>query len=211
MAKGGLELVRLRNNFYRDNYRRILGALLVLLLANIILLGFAGYLFMTKPQPEYFASTADGRIIPIYPFSQPVMTPSTLLTWANNAAVAANTFGFATYQQDLQRASTYFTPDGWQSFEDALKSARTLDTIQAKQLVSTAVATGSPTIIDQGIINGRYAWKVQMQLLVTYEGAGDQKIQVPQVVTMVITRVSRLNSSQGVAIAQYYASNTATQ
>ena len=36
MAEDAVELVRLRNNFYRDNYRRLVGALLVMLVIFLI-------------------------------------------------------------------------------------------------------------------------------------------------------------------------------
>ncbi|MCK1862760.1 DotI/IcmL/TraM family protein, partial [Legionella pneumophila] len=45
-------------------------------------------------------------------------------------------------------------------------------------------------------LNGRYSWRVQMPILVTYQSASEFT-QQNNVVTMLITRVSTLNSPRG--------------
>ena len=120
MADDALEQVKLRNNFYRDNYRRVVSALLVMVLVNVCLVGVVSY-EITHPTPsQYFASSAEGRIIPLHPLSQAVITQSVLLQWAARASVAAYTYNFVDYRAQLQQASDYFTPHGWRDFEAAL-------------------------------------------------------------------------------------------
>lgn len=205
MPEDALELVRLRNNFYRDNYRRLVGILLLMIIVNLGLIGTVVYLLTSRPAPQYFATSADGRITPLYPLSAPVVTPTELLQWANEAAVAAYTYNFVNYRKELQNTSGYFTPEGWNQFQQELRRSRNLETVIAKKLVVTAAATGAPVITDQGLLNGRYAWKIRIPLLVTYESASE-RIQQPIMVNMVITRVSTLDMPKGIAIAQFYAS-----
>lgn len=197
-----LEVVKMRNNFYRDNYRRVLLALLVLLILNGLLVGIIVYQYYTRPEPRYFATSADGRITPIYPLSKPVVSASALKQWANLAAVAAYSYDFAHYRSDLQLASEFFTPKGWRDFQRALRDSGNLETVLTKKLVVSAVSTGTPVIIEQGLLRGRYAWKVQMPLLVSYQSASTV-ITDPQVVTLLITRVSPLQVPKGIAISQY--------
>jgi intracellular multiplication protein IcmL len=64
------EVIKSRHNYYRDNYRRLVVVLIVLLAINGILIGVICYQFATMPDPECFATTADGRIIPILPLNQ---------------------------------------------------------------------------------------------------------------------------------------------
>ena len=199
-----LEIVKLRNNFYRDNYRRVLSAVLILLLLNAGLVGIIIYQYTTRPEPKYFATSADGRITPIYPLTRPVVGANALLQWANQAAVSAYSYNFSDYRKALQEASEYFTPNGWKNFQVALKASQNLNTVIAKKLVVSAVATGAPVIIEQGILRGRYAWKVQMPLLVNYQSASTS-IQDPLIVTLLITRVSTLYVPKGIAIQQYIA------
>lgn len=207
MPDSALEIVQMRKNFYRDSYRRVVTALLLMVFVNLILSFIIYYLASHQPEPRYFATSTDGRITPIYPLSAPMVSDAALLQWANQAAVAAYTYNFATYRKELQDASEYFTPEGWSDFETALESSRNLETVINKKLVVTAVATGAPVILDRGILSGHYSWKVQMPLLVTYESASTT-IQQPILITMLITRVSTLNVPKGIAIAQFVASVT---
>ena len=135
MPDDALEIVRLRNNFYRDNYRRVVSGLLLLLFINVALIGVIVYQYKTRPEPRYFATSADGRITPIYPLTRPVVSASALLQWTNQAAVAAYTYNFSNYRKALQEASEYFTPKGWKDFQVALKSSGNLETVLAKKLV----------------------------------------------------------------------------
>jgi intracellular multiplication protein IcmL len=207
MPDSALEVVQMRKNFYRDSYRRVVSVLLFMIIANAILALIIYYMATHQPEPKYFATSADGRITPLYPLTAPMVADSALLQWANQAAVAAYTYNFATYRKELQEASEYFTPEGWRDFQTALQSSRNLETVITKKLVVTAVATGAPVILDRGILNDHYSWKVQMPLLVTYQSASTT-IQQPILVTMLITRVSTLNVPKGIAIAQFVASIT---
>lgn len=198
-----LEVVRLRNNFYRDNYRRVVLALLLMILINIGLVAIITYQITQRPTPQYFATSSDGKIIPLYALSQPIITTNELLQWSAQAAVASYTYGFATYRKDLQAASEYYTTDGWKEFMAGLERSRNLELVISRKLSVTAVATGAPIVTDQGVINGRYAWKMQIPILVNYESAGYKQRQA-LVVNMVITRVSTLEKPKGIAIASFY-------
>ena len=202
MVDDSVELVRLRNNFYRDNYRRVVGGLLLMVVINLLLGVMIFYQIANRPAPQYFATSTDGRITPLYPLSEPMVAPNELLQWANRAAVAAYTYNFVNWRDALQNVQSNFTPDGWKYFEGALKASMTLETITAKKLVASAVATGAPVILDQGVINGRYAWKVQMPLLVTYQSSTEQ-IQQALVITMIISRVPTVDVPRGVAIVSF--------
>ena len=210
MPEDTLEVVRLRNNFYRDNYRRLILAVLVILALNALLVGIIIYQYKVRPEPRYFATSADGRITPIYPLTTQVVSTSELLQWANEAAVAAYSYNFANYRKALQDASQYFTTEGWDNYQTALKSSRNLETVIAKKLVVSAEATGAPVIIDQGLIGDHYAWKVQMPLLVNFQSMSTN-IQTPLLVTLLITRVSTLYVPKGIAIAQYIAAPAGAQ
>jgi intracellular multiplication protein IcmL len=200
-----LQLVTLRNNFYRDSYRRVLGALLLSVFVNVMLGVTVFYVWQDKPTPTYFATTTEGGIVPIQPLNAPVITASSLLQWATVAVTTANTYNFVNYRKELQAASEYFTPQGWKEYQDALKRSRNLESVIDRKLTSSAVATGAPVILDQGVVGGRYKWKVQLPILVTYESA-NLKMTQPSEVTLLITRVSTLETSKGVAIDGIYMS-----
>jgi intracellular multiplication protein IcmL len=209
MADDAVELVRLRNNFYRDNYRRLVGSLLIMLMIIAVLVGTIFYQIVNRPEPKYFATTVDGRIMPLFSLSEPMLSPSELLQWAHGAAISAYTYNFVNYRDAMQQLQNQFTPDGWKYYEDALRTARTLEMVIAKKLVVSAVATGTPVILDQAIIEGKYSWKVQIPLLVTYQSPNEQT-QQPMVVTMIISRVPTVDMPKGIAIVSFISSTGTT-
>lgn len=204
MPEDALQLVQLRNNFYRDNYRRVVIIVLLLVVANAILGGGVYYLFTNRPSPQYFATSPDGRITKLYPLSQPVISTPALLNWVTQAAVAAYTYNFVDYRKQLQDASEFFTPEGWRNFEEALVKSRNLETVIAKKLVVTAVPTGAPVVTDRRVIGGRFSWKISMPVLVKYQSASTS-YQQPLVLTIIVTRVPILSDPKGVAITQFIA------
>lgn len=205
MVDDAVELVRLRNNFYRDNYRRLVVALLFLLAIVVLLVGAIFYQVMNPPEPKYFATTVDGRIMPLYPLSEPMLSPGELLQWTHRAAISAYTYNFVNYRDAMQQLQNLFTPEGWRYYQDALKVSRNLEMVIAKKLVVSAVATGTPVILDQAVINGRYSWKVQIPLLVSYQSPNEQT-QKPIIAMMIVSRVPTVDMPKGIAIVSFVAS-----
>lgn len=207
MADDPLQLIQLRNDFYRDNYRRVMLALLSSIGLTLLLLVILFYLILNPPAPKYFATYPDGRIMPLVPLSEPNMPISALLTWANEAATACFTYDFVNYRQALNNASQYFTPDGWRDFASALGSSTNLNAVIKEKLVVSAVATGAPVPLQQGLLNGLYAWRVSMPMVITYQSASQVATQ-NVTVTMLITRISTLTNPKGIGIAQFIVQNT---
>ena len=88
MADDAVEIVKLRNEFYRDNYRKVVLALLLSCTVVVVLVGALTYIITHPPAPQYFATSTDGRITPLVPLDQPNLSTAALLQWANTAAVA---------------------------------------------------------------------------------------------------------------------------
>jgi len=202
MAEDALAAVTLRNKFYKDSQRKVLIALIISVLANFFIGSLLVYLMTHPPQPKYFATSINGRITPLYPLNEPNQSDSAVLQWANQAAIAAFSYNFVNYRSELQASSGFFTPKGWQQFLNALQQSNNLDAVKAKKLIVSAVATRAPIILEKGVLNGRYSWRVQMPILVTYQSASEFT-QQNNVVTMLIIRVSTLNSPRGIGISQF--------
>lgn len=205
MKEDALQVVKLRNDFYRDNYRKVVAALLLSFFIVLTLAGALFYIVTHPPAPRYFATSNDGRLVPLIPFDRPNLTNSTVLEWANTAATAAYSYNFVNYRQALQQAADYFTPEGRQMFFNAVKSSNNLQAVIAKKLIVSAVATGVPVVLEQGVMLGRYTWKVQIPMLITFQSAS-QFSQQSVTVTMLIVRVSPLTSPRGIGIAQFIVS-----
>lgn len=202
MAEDALTVVTLRNKFYKDSQHKVIVALIVSVMINFLLGGVLGYLITHPPEPRYFATSINGRITPLFPLNEPNQSDSAVLQWANQAAIAAFTYNFVNYRDELQASSGFFTADGWDQFLTALQQSNNLDAVKAKKLIVSAVATRAPIILQKGILNGSYSWRVQMPILVTYQSASEFT-QQNNVVTLLITRISTLNSPRGIGISQF--------
>lgn len=199
-----LKAVMIRNKFYRGSYRKLLFVLVLSLVCNLILGGGYYYLLTHPEKPVYFAVKLNGRILPVYPISEPNQSDQEVLEWAKQAAMAAFTYNYANYRGEFQASSDFFSPWGWQQFLQAIKDSNNLDAvIQKKMLVTAQLGKNRKYEIQkQGLVQGHYAWKVKIPLIVTYQSSV-AFTQENTLVTMVVLRFSTLNSPAGIAIEQF--------
>ena len=199
----GLEQVVVRNEFYRDGYRTLLK---VSLAQGLVILGMIGLMFYVvkvhQPENRYFATTEDGRLIPMVALNEPNLSRPALLSWAAQASTEVMTFGHHDYRRRLQEASRNFTNSGWASFTKALENSRLIESMEANRQVLTAAPRGAPILREEGIVNGRYQWILEIPMLLSFEAGSLVKNQ-NVLVTLVVVRVPRLESPSGVGIAQW--------
>lgn len=201
----GLARTVLRNEFYRDGYRL---ALRVSVVQSFIIIGLIAAMFFVihvhQPENRYFATTEDGRLIPMVQLNQPNLSNPALMSWAAQATTEIMTFGFNDFRRRLQESSRFFTRRGWESFSGALKSARILESIEANSQVVTAAPSGAPILRSEGVVNGQYQWIIEVPMVLSYQ-SGAKKRADYWLVTLVVVRVPRLESPNGVGIAQWIA------
>lgn len=217
-----LELVRLRNNFYRDNYRRMVSTSMLLVTLLIVLVLTCFWLITHRPPPRYFATNAQGGLVEIKPLSEAVLSNVEVNNWAARAAAAAFTLNYVQYRQQIeQTVDTYFTDQGGQQYQTALQTSNDLDYVQTGKLLVTAEPSAAPRILAQGIVpkgpyQGRYAWQVQVPLTVTTQNETDTRLS-QLLVELVIVRSStavdqtltNIDATLGIGIAQIIASGAA--
>ena len=76
--------------------------------------------------------------------------------------------------------------------------------MEANQQVLSSAPRGAPILRSQGLVAGRWQWVVEIPLALTYQsGANAQNSGL--VVTVVVVRVPRLESANGVGIEQWIA------
>jgi intracellular multiplication protein IcmL len=207
-STGGAEMVVHRNKFYVDQFRSAVKLNFVLAAALVLSLCLNGYLAISRPEPRYFATTADGRLFEMAPLDQPNLSHDALFDWASRAAVKPYVFDFKNYREQIQAASKNFTSTGWKDYLDAMQQSNLLQLVTSKQLVVSATPASSPILVNEGTVAGKYAWKVQVPIVVTYSGGSDRTSQNQNLmVTMVIIRVPTIDSPTGIGINQYIVSN----
>ena len=201
----GLGTVVVRNEFYRDGYRNLLR---VIFLQGIVIVGLIMVMFyivkVHQPENRYFATTEDGRLMPMVALNEANLSAPALMSWVAQSTTEVMTFGFSDYHRRLQEASRNFTRRGWDSFTSALEASRIIEMVEANQQVVSAAPRGAPIIQWEGLSQGRYQWIVQIPLVLTYQ-SGDRKQTKNMLVKVVIVRVPRLESPNGVGIEQWIA------
>lgn len=193
-----------RNDYYRDGFRNLL---VVTVLGGIAIIGLVMAVFafvkLHQPKDKYFATTPDGRLIRMVPLSEANLSEAALMSWVAQAATEVMTFGFHDYKRRLQEASRHFTRGGWENFMTALTQSRILEAIDAHKQVVTTTPRSAPVLIQKGLTReGRYFWRVQLPLIVTYQ-AGTNTRNEYMTIEVTVVRVSMLENPVGVGIDQW--------
>ncbi|MBY0545032.1 MAG: DotI/IcmL/TraM family protein [Gammaproteobacteria bacterium] len=222
--KEAVELVRLRNDFYRDNYRRLIAILLLLLVFMFAMVYWIYYLTSHRPSPRYFATNAAGGLIPLKPLSESSLSDIALQNWTVRAATTTFTFNYVQLNQQLENAKdTYFTSAGGQAFMTTLVNSGDLDAVNQGKFIVTSEPTGAPEILSRGIMDagsykGRFAWVVQVPLQINYESvlqniSSHRTVNVQMTVVrtspLVDNSATNIDSLQGIGISQLLVQSTA--
>lgn len=194
--------VTMKSNFYKDSYSRILFVLILSITLNFGLATTVLYFIANPPKAKYFATSINGRITPLIPLDMPNQSDSAVIQWATQAAIASYTYNFVNYQNELKAASRYYTRNGWSQFLAALKESQSLEIVKSKKLIVSAVAAKAPVILQKGLLGGRYQWRIQVPVLVSYQSASENLRQT-QVVSMLVKRISTLETPRGIGISQF--------
>lgn len=137
--------------------------------------------------------------------TQSNISEAALVVWANEVAVATFTYDFVNFETELQTTSNYFTPDEWKEFNKALEQSNNLKAVKENKLLVTATALRTPMILQAGLLNGRYCWRIKIPLQVTYQNSSKYTQQNIDVI-MLISRASPYEGVRGLVALQYAAS-----
>lgn len=199
MAEQKLHVVRLRDDFYRDGYTKIMLVLFVSMTAVGLLIAVSAYLFLSKPLPVQFATDNEWRVIGPVPVDKPYLSSANLLQWVSEVFPNVFNYDFVHYNENLEADKHYFTDNGWDKFLGVIGEYASYNTIQDSKLFMHASAATAPIILNQGLLDGRYAWWVQMSLHLDYTSAEKREGKDIQL-QVLVTRIPTLNNLDGVSI-----------
>lgn len=198
---GESEAARARYETWQRGFNRMLIAVLVMVCVSLISVGMAFWAVTSKPEPRYFVAREDGGILPIVALNEPYLTNNQINNFAVEAITRSLTFNFATWRQDLNDASRYFTkPEGYDAFLRTLTESGMRDYVIRNKLITTAVVSGAVVITETGPNDqGIFHWVVQVPLRVTYESASENS-SATLLAEMEIVRVPTQEMSEGVGV-----------
>ncbi|HLB57302.1 MAG TPA: DotI/IcmL/TraM family protein [Gammaproteobacteria bacterium] len=199
MAGDALQVIRLRNDFYRDGFHKVLLALGMILFAIILLVATSLYLFLAKPPPVNFASDNEWRIVPAVPLNQPYLKTADLIQWVSTVLPDVFTYDFINYKNQLNANAPNFTDAGWSKLLGVLNNYEGYTAVVNAKLFVNGSAGGAPFILNQGLLSGKYGWWVQMPINLGYSSY-ERNYTQPITLQILVVRIPTLNNLYGVAI-----------
>lgn len=171
---------------------------LAVLIASIVAIA----VHFTRAKQTYFVDTISGASKEVFPLTEPNVTTTSLLNWLTLAVTSAYTLDFYGYEESLNELKQYFTIDGYQNFLNALNASGSLKKIIKDKLIVTAVPIDTAVVLQEGLMNNVYTWKIQIPLLVTYQGASTTSTKKTIAVSVLVIRVPTNKAPKGIGIAQ---------
>lgn len=198
MAEEEQQVVRLRSEFYRDGFKTVLIALVLVFLAIAALLALSIHLFLSKPAPLYFKTDNEWRVLAPVPLNQAYLSDADLLQWVGQALTASFSYDFLKYKAEQQGNLQYYTSKGWDNLLGQLNNYHEdYNSLQTSRQFVTAQLSGAPFILNKGVLpEGKYAWKVQIPMNLSYSSG----IKHSLVIIALVVRIPTLNYLYGVGI-----------
>ncbi len=211
----GLTLIMARNHFYATNVQRMM---IVFLGQIVLIVAMVAVIFklveFTDSRDYFFPAQADNTLILERPLSEPVFSNEQIRAWVENAVTRTMTFGFYDHLLRLQQSRNFFTTDGWASFTRAMDQAQMFERIGAvpsptlratQQVVVARLRSGNRAEIKQaGILGGRYTWKVELDIDITFTTRSTQT-RFTWKVDVTVSRLPTMESREGIGISQMVA------
>jgi len=186
--------------------------MIFLVIASIVLslASLGSYLAIKghKVPPQYLPITSDGRVLPLVPLVEPSLESAEVIEFGLEALRLMHSYDYINWKTQFPRSQSYFTPSGWASYFDGFLKSNTINTVEEKKMIVSMSPKGSPKIISEGVLEGIYAWRVEIPLTITYtsharNAVTDDVLFNSGVVTLVIQRAPITLSASGVAIRAY--------
>jgi len=191
-------------------YKELMSLLKMLVLLAVVLLLVLLSMVM-KPQKQYFYAISDKSKaeLPLSASEQPTLTLDYVVRWAKVAVRKAYNFDFNNHQAVLNSIKPNFTPGAYASFLNAMDASNLISTIDAKQLLMTAIVPSTPVVTYKGKLHNRFTWTMVMPLLLNFESASVPSYQEKKIIRLTVTRVPALEAPySGIEISRFYTSGT---
>ena len=190
-----------RSNFSKD-YIYLLRFIIIMQL--ILLLGLMFLLFeqfTSEPEPVYFPLKKGDQLIDNVPLEQPLLTDAELLNWVTEAMIVSFSFNYHNYNKIGEKIDEYFDSFGVESYLKIINENKDIQKVVTQKLILSGRPTAAPRIIKDGIVNGRYAWEVEMPFILRFNNQVSNLSNVLKL-NILIVRVTEQVSPLGVKIVK---------
>jgi len=188
---------------YKLSWPRLLSSNLVLSVGVTLSVGLNFAQFLHREPPQYFATTADGRIIALVPMNQPMVSTDKVLEFSQNCLTSSFTLDFVddNLRKKLQSIRDCYTDDGYNALMAAFDSSGFIKKIRDRRYVSSATSGGAGVIasVDPNSPRG-YKWVVQQPISITLQNQTEKK-SYTFVIETDIQRIPTVDNPRAIATA----------
>jgi intracellular multiplication protein IcmL len=185
---------------YRDGYKNMfrISIALVLIVVGLLVAVFYRVNYVL-PQDRYYAVMAGGHLMPLVALREPYINNALLLDWAAQAATEILTFGFNDVNSRFVEAQKYFSPEGLTSYRESFVKSSLFTNVQKFQQVITAIPAAPPSVLGEGMNEGKMGWMIEVPITMTVRAPGVEK-RVRAVVRMFVVRLPTSINPAGLGI-----------
>jgi intracellular multiplication protein IcmL len=200
-----LQLVLLRNAFYKKKFHFMLGIAALTLVVIIFLCSLFMYLLSNSNRPLYFVANDDGILIQESSLDLPFPIEE-VNAWTIAAIEAANSFDYVNYRTQLQDAQKYFSDTAWMEYMKGLTASLNLNAVIARREVWISKVIEPPVVTKTAVINGAYVWRMELIVKETrlkpplYLNTPSSSSSATYKITVVVQRKPLLQSYKGLAV-----------
>lgn len=187
---GSLMLITRENNDLRerlDKERKINILLIIGIMLGVPVIGLMLFLFAGYPKYKTVQTVDNSVICEIDPQNNPALTDASIQDFARTAVIAAYSFDYINYRDQLETATTrYFTSEGRTALNRALRNSGSLAHIITNNLIMRTVVTSAAQIEEKAIDNkGQVYWIVRMPITTEFYTGGSKPADVQRFVAQV--------------------------
>lgn len=173
----------------------------IIVLQTIAIIFLAWLAFVRFPQKEFLWTSNANAVCKATTQDLSQVHHATLAQFAQEAAIALNSYDFLNYRRSLTATSEkYLTPHGRDQYFNALEETGLIETIKKNFFVVSSFVTDPPQLRDKGIKAGVPFWNIEVPIRIWY-AAGQQRIQEDRVLTITVIKTDpSAQNPHGIAI-----------
>ncbi len=191
--------IRLRNRFFFMMYRYSTMVFLTSLLCFISAIIFLIFFLRQPIPPQYIPTLEDGRYIQLEPLST-CKSDQEVQKFMFDAVKKLYRYDYINYAEQIQEATNYFTPAGWNEYLTSFQNSNTLNAVKQNKWVVTSKLNSLPSIIEKKNAGNICVFDLQMPILVSYIGETGQEEK--GIVYMRVIRQSVIDNADGLGITK---------
>ena len=196
-------MVQRHKQYYLKDSRSILSLLLIINIAILAALGFIiMLLFVKNPSPIGFATNQNDQVIAPVPLDKPSISSAALNNWINEAVQLGFNFNYSNQPAIAPKLTEYMSDKAVAVYNAFFVQNEFLRQLTDKKIIVSVLARSAPMVEESGVVDGRYAQKVTMDVDFTYSNMKFKKSESKKLIFLVL-RVPEIENPIGITIYRF--------